>query len=132
MFFNKKIIQEMFENKISLTEIGKIEVREFMTAIKEIHFVMQNVITEKLLNLVAIEQIKQEESAFDKYDIENGYNDENEIEENIWKSCREILDRVIKTSIRLMKNSYSQCMNEDIISLLDYFKFEIDTVDENM
>lgn len=99
MFFNKKIIQEMFENKISLTEIGKIEVREFMTAIKEIHFVMQNVITEKLLNLVAIEQIKQEESAFDKYDIENGYNDENEIEENIWKSCREILDRVIKTSI---------------------------------
>lgn len=75
--------------------------------------------------------MEQETSAFDEYDIENGYEEESEPEENTWKVCGEILDRVIKIAIRLLKNSYSQCMREDIVSLLDYLKFELDTINEN-
>ena len=92
---------------------------------------MQNVISEKLLNIVEVEPVEQETSAFDEYDIENGYEEESEPEENTWKVCGEILDRVIKIAIRLLKNSYSQCMREDIVSLLDYLKFELDTINEN-
>ena len=130
MFFNKKIIQEIFGNRMSLAELGGAEAIEFLTAAKGIHFIMQQVISEKLLTIVDVEPIEREASAFDEYDIENGYEDDGETEENPWKTCGEILDRVIKIAIRLLKNSYSQCMGEDIISLLEYIKFELDTVNE--
>ena len=130
MFFNKKIVQEIFGNRISLAELGEVEAVEFLTAAKGIHFIMQSAISEKLLNIVETESVEKEESAFDEYDIENGY-EEDEPEENAWKVCGEILDRVVKIAIRLLKNSYKQCMEEDILSLLDYLKFELSTVNEN-
>ena len=79
---------------------------DFLTAIKTVHFVMQNIIAEKLLNIVEVEQVEKEKSAFDEYDRENGYEDEpEEPEENQWKVCGEIVDRVVKIAIRLLKNS---------------------------
>lgn len=131
IFFSKKIIQDIFGNRMTLSELGEMEIIEFLSAVKGIHFIMQSVISEKMLKIVEIEPVERESSAFDDYDIENGYEEENEPEENIWKVYREILDRVIKIAIRLLKDSYSQCMKEDIISLLEYLKFELDTIHEN-
>lgn len=132
MFFNTKIIQELFENELTLAEIGEIDAIDFLTAIKTVHFVMQNIIAEKLLNIVEVEQVEKEKSAFDEYDRENGYEDElEEPEENQWKVCGEIVDRVVKIAIRLLKNSYSQCMKENIVTLLEYLRFELDTINEN-
>ena len=54
-----------------------------------------------------------------------------EPEENQWKVCGEIVDRVVKIAIRLLKNSYSQCMKENIVTLLEYLRFELDTINEN-
>lgn len=130
MFFNKKIMQELFGNEMSLAEIGEIETIEFLTAIKAVHFTMQQVVAEKMLNIVEVERVEKEASAFDEYDLENGYEDD-QPEENQWKVCGEIVDRVVKIAIRLLKNSYSQCMKEDIIALLNYLKFELDTINEN-
>ena len=73
MFFNTKIMQELFENELTLAEIGEIDAIDFLTAIKTVHFVMQNIIAEKLLNIVEVEQVEKEKSAFDEYDRENGY-----------------------------------------------------------
>lgn len=130
MFFNKKIMQELFGKEMSLAEIGEIEAIEFLTAIKAVHFTMQQVVAEKMLNIVEVERVEKEESVFDEYDLENGYEDD-QPEENQWKVCGEIVDRVVKIAIRLLKNSYSQCMKEDIVALLDYLKFELDTINEN-
>lgn len=132
MFFNKKIMQEMFGNAFSFAAVGEIDAIEFLTAIKTVHFIMQDIVTEKLLSIVEVEQVEKEASAFDAYDRENGYEDEEEQPvENQWKVCREIIDRVVKIAIRLLKNSYSQCMKENIVTLLDYLKFELDTINEN-
>lgn len=131
IFFSKKIIQDIFGNRMTLSELGKMEIVEFLSAVKGIHFIMQNVVSERMLKVVEIEPVEQESSAFDDYDMENGYEEENEPEENIWKVYGEILDRIIKIAIRLLKDSYSQCMKEDIISLLEYLKFELDTIHEN-
>ena len=132
MFFNKKIMQEMFGNELSLAAVGEIDAVEFLTAIKTVHFIMQNIVAEKMLSIVEVEQVEKEASAFDEYDRENGYEDEDEQpEENQWKVCGEIVDRVVKIAIRLLKNSYSQCMKENIVTLLDYLKFELDTINEN-
>ncbi len=130
MFFNKKIIQEIFGNRMSLEELGGVDAVEFLAAAKGIHFIMQEIISEKLLSVVEVEQVEKEASAFDEYDIENGYEDEHQ-EQDAWKTCREITDRIIKIAIRMLKNSYSQCMGEDIVALLEYLKFELDTIEEN-
>ena len=105
-----------------------------MTAAKQVHFVMQDVITQKFLDLNPEhpEAVEKEASAFDEYDEENGYNDDGATEErNFWQICRENVDRVVKLCIRLMKNSYQDCMEADIMSLLDYVAFEIRTLKEN-
>ena len=62
---------------------------------------------------------------------QNGYEDEEQEEQNTWKICGEIVDRVTKIAIRLMRESYGQCMKENIIELLKYLKFELETVNEN-
>ena len=129
-FFNKKITQEIFGNRMSLEELGEADAVEFLTAAKGIHFIMQGIISQKLLNVVEVEQVEKEESVFDEYDIENGYEEE-QPEQDTWKTCGEIIDRIMKIAIRLLKNSYSQCMGEDIVSLLEYLKFELDTIEEN-
>lgn len=129
MFFNMKIIQEVFDNQIPLEDLQKTDVIELLTVAKGIHFVMQNIISEKLTQVIGVEEVEKEKSGFDEYDIENGY--EEEKEESIWQTCGEIVDRFIKIAIRLLKNSYSQCMKEDIVELLDYIKFELDNLNEN-
>lgn len=131
-FINKKILQKLLSNKVSIAEIGKIDAIEFLVSMKTVHFIMQDILMEKMLNVVEVQQIEKEKSAFDDYDRENGYEDEPEEEENNrWKICGEIMDRIIKLAIRLLKNSYSQCMKEDIEELLNYLKFELDTINEN-
>ena len=130
MFFNKRIMQELF-TELSLADLGTCEAIDFLTAAKTIHFVMQDIIGEKLLRIVEVERVEKEESAFDEYDLENGYEDDEQQNTNPWKTCGEIIDRVVKIAIRLLKNSYSQCMKEDIVSLVEYLKFELDTINEN-
>lgn len=128
LFFNKRIIQEIFGNRMSLDELGEVDVIEFLTASKGIHFIMQDIVSDALLNIVETEPIEREASAFDEYDRENGYEDEEQEEQNTWKICGEIVDRVTKIAIRLMRESYGQCMKENIIELLKYLKFELEAM----
>lgn len=133
MFYNKKILQEALGNELPLAAIGTIPAYEFLLAVKTIHFIMQDIVTEKMVNILKVEKVEKQESAFDEYDRENGYEDldQEPEEDNPWKIYMEIVDRIIKISIRLLKNSYSQSMKEDMIALCDYIKFELDTMDEN-
>lgn len=52
LFFNKRIIQEIFGNRMSLDELGEVDVIEFLTASKGIHFIMQDIVSDALLNIV--------------------------------------------------------------------------------
>ena len=131
LFFNKRIIQEIFGNRMSLDELGEVDVIEFLTASKWIHFIMQDIVSDALLNIVETEPIERETSAFDEYDRENGYEDEEQEAQTTWKICGEIVDRVTNIAIRIMRESYGQCMKENIIELLKYLKFELETVNEN-
>ena len=51
MFFNKKIMQEMFGNELSLAAVGEIDAVEFLTAIKTVH-VFVKMPSDKQLNKV--------------------------------------------------------------------------------
>lgn len=126
---NIQIMMEVFG--VSSMKLQRADAEDVMTAVKQIHFIMQDVILPKFLELnpERPEMVEKEKSAFDEYDEENGYNDGEE-EKNFWKICRENVDRVVKLCIRILKNSYQQCMETDIMSLLDYVAFEIRTIKE--
>lgn len=125
--FNGRILKDVFG--VTDRELAKADVEEQLATAKIIHFVMQDVVTKKFLDLNPEHPEQQEPSAFDEYDEENGYN-EVENKGSIWKVCRENLDRVVKLCIRSFNNSYTQCMESDIMSLLDYVSFEIATINE--
>ena len=78
----------------------------------------------------ANEQSASEQPSGEMPGIQPIGNEEQE-EQNTWKICGEIVDRVTKIAIRLMRESYGQCMKENIIELLKYLKFELETVNEN-
>lgn len=126
---NVQIVAEVFS--VSAMKVQQADAEDVMTAAKQIHFIMQDVILLKFLELnpERPEMVEKEKSAFDEYDEENGYNDGEE-EKHFWKTCRENVDRVVKLCIRILKNSYQQCMETDIMSLLDYVAFEIRTIKE--
>lgn len=130
--FNAAIMKMVFG--ISEREVLKADVAEQLAAAKMIHFVMQDIITQKFLELNPNrpEEVEQEKSAFDEYDEENGYNEaENQLDdENIWKVCRDNVDRVVKLCIKWLNDSLSNVMKSDIMSLLDHVAFEIKTINE--
>ena len=127
MRMNGEIIKVFFG--VSSRELERAEAVEFLTAAKTIHFVVQEIIARKFLDLNPEHPEKQEKSAFDEYDEENGYNDiENSA--SIWKTCIENVDRIVKLCIRAFHDSYTAIMDADIMALLDYVTFEIATINE--
>ena len=128
--FNAQIIKILFDVPESV--ILQADVMEQLAAAKAIHFVMQDIITPKFLELnpERPELVSEEKSAFDEYDEENGYNDLRENNKNVWQICRENLDRVVKLCVKGFNASIIECMQTEIISLLDHLKFELATVKE--
>lgn len=124
---NRRILMEVFGMKSRM--VDEADPEEVLPAVKEIHFMMQDVITKKFLELnpERPEPVQQEKSAFDEYDEENGYNDGDD-SVNLWKTCRENVERVIQICIKIMGESYQECMKADIISLLEHVAFEIKTL----
>ena len=119
---NEILLKEVFG--ISSRELNRADVAEQLTAVKTIHFIMQEIVTKKFLDLNPEHPEKQERSVFDAYDEENGYN---EIDKtvSVWQTCRDNLDRVVKLCIRAFNDSYTSVLSTDIMSLLDYVAFEI-------
>lgn len=117
---------------ISEREIAKVTIEEQLTVAKTIHFVMQNIITKKFLELNQDrpEQVKKEKSAFEEYDEENGYNNDEKTAENEWTICKDNIDRVIKLCVKGFNDSITGCMKSDIMSLLEHVAFEIRTMNE--
>lgn len=130
--FNATIMKMIFG--ISERTVLKADVAEQLATAKMVHFVMQDIITPKFLELNPNrpDEVEQEKSAFDDYDEENGYNEaeKQRDEENIWKVCRDNVDRVIKLCIKGLNDSLSNVMKSDIMSLLDHVAFEIKTINE--
>nr|DAD98136.1 MAG TPA: hypothetical protein [Myoviridae sp. ct1CM14] len=129
LFQGMRLLQELSGAMFTIDELEQMNIEDFLHSLKLIHKVMQGLVLETVMKLINVDQIEREQSAFDEYDKEEGYEDEEE-EYNLWSTQKEIIERIIKLTIRLTRNSYSECMNENIIELLEYLRFELDTIDE--
>lgn len=113
---------------ISRHEVGLASAADVWQTVKLIHFVMQDIIAPKFLELSPGASSPEGEyvgSAFDAYDAENGYNDEPDTTEgDVWRVMVANTDQLVRFAIKAMGESYSTCMSTDIYELLDYAKFE--------
>ncbi len=130
IYFNMRILQELYPEHPTLTELKTVEMGQFLRAANTAHFVMQSIVAAKFNELSDEPPVEVEKSAFDDYDRENGYEEEEEAG-NVWAALKESVDRVIKIGTRVLSTGYDECMKSDIMTLLEYVKFEINTVDEN-
>lgn len=100
------------------------DVQEVVTAVKSLHFVMQEVVLPKFRILSEEPEIEREASAFDEYDEENGYTELDEI--NAWETCRENIESITQAAIGIMRQSYTETMDEDLVQLIEHLRWEID------
>lgn len=106
--------------------IGRADAAGVWRCIKSIHFVMQDIIAPKFLQLTPeAEPVEYVGSVFDKYDEENGYNDIPGGDVNVWEAMIANTDQLVRFATKAMGESWSSCMAADICELLDYAKFEI-------
>ena len=68
--------------------------------------------------------IEQEASVFDDYDVEEGYTDNSPA--NFWATCLESLEVITQASIKIMRQSYTETMKEELVPLIEHLKWEID------
>ncbi len=99
------------------------EVTQVITAAKTLHFTMQEVVLPKFAELSEPET-EQQASVFDEYDKEEGY-DEPE-GGNLWETCLESIDVITQAAIKIMRQSYSDTMKEELVPLIEHLKWEID------
>lgn len=130
IYFNLRILQEFYPERPTMTELKTVDMGQLLRAANAVHFVMQEIVTAKFRELSDVEPEEIQKSAFDDYDRENGYEDEEE-SGSIWDALKENVDRVVKIATRVLHTGYNECMKTDIMQLLDYVKFEIATADEN-
>lgn len=112
-----------------MTELYTVDMGQFLRAANAVHFVMQEIVAAKFGELSDEPREEIQKSAFDDYDRENGYDDQVE-SESIWAALKENVDRVIKIATRVLHTGYNECMKSNIMELLDYVRFEIETAEE--
>lgn len=118
-----RMLPEIF-GTLRPADVIHADVREVVTTIKAMHFVMQEVVLPKFALLSDEPLVEREASAFDEYDEENGYNDLDEV--GVWESCRENIEAITQAAIRIMRQSYTDTMNEPLVALIEHMKWEID------
>lgn len=108
------------------SDIIHAPVAEVLTAAKTLHFVMQEVVLPKFSILSDEPQVEQEGSVFDRYDEEEGYNDEPAEKSSPWAACLESIEIITQAAIKIMRQSYTDTMKEEMVPLIEHLKWEID------
>lgn len=110
-------------------DANELDVREVNEAYVSIAQVINGVIIPKIKTIVDIlngtDGIEQEQSAFDEYDIENGYEEQVTVTE-VYESHLDAINSIIQIAINQMHNSYKECLDSNLEDLLDYTIFQID------
>ena len=118
-----RMLPELFGD-LRPADVIRADVAEVLTVIKAVHFVMQEIVLPTFSILSTEAPVEREASVFDEYDEENGYDELDEI--NVWEACLENIEAVTQAAIRIMHQSYTDTMNEELVPLLEHLRWEID------
>ena len=118
-----RMLPELFGD-LRPADVIRADVAEVLTVIKAVHFVMQEIVLPTFSILSTEAPVEREASVFDEYDAENGYDELDEV--NVWEACLENIEAVTQAAIRIMHQSYTDTMNEELVPLLEHLRWEID------
>lgn len=118
-----RLLPELF-GTLRPADVIRADVGEVLTVVKAMHFIMQEVVLPKFSVLSNEPPVEREASVFDEYDEKNGYNDLDEI--NVWETCLENIEAVTQAAIKIMRQSYTDTMKEELVPLLEHLRWEID------
>ncbi|MFR4492472.1 MAG: hypothetical protein ACLT5M_14615, partial [Clostridium perfringens] len=122
-----KLLLVFFDNKLTEEQLEKEDVLDIIYIYLLIKKYIEN-INERILNVLNIDQEEKEESAFDDYDEEYGYNaleESEEIEKDIYDSYLNILNVIFKLAKNELNMNIKESYEIDIYELLDYLDFEL-------
>lgn len=129
LYLYSAVIRTIFNDRIEEEEIEQLDVAEIVNTFKAIAEIVDASVNEKIRNISELLSGGQSEayegSAFDEYDRENGYTDE-ENREEAWMSYGKALDNILQICIKNMRNSYRDCLESDLSDLLDYVVFQVE------
>lgn len=129
LYLYSAVIRVVFNDRIEEEEIEQLDVAEIVNTFKLITEIVDISVNEKIRNIGKLLNGEQAEayegSAFDEYDRENGYTDE-ETQEEAWVSYEQALNNILQICIKNMRNSYKDCLESDLSDLLDYVVFQVE------
>lgn len=129
LYLYSAVIRAIFNDRIEEEEIEQLDVAEIVNTFKAVTEIVDTSVNEKIREisiLLSGGQVETNEgSAFDDYDRENGYIEE-DTQAELWESYRNALDNILQICIRNMRNSYKECLESDLSDLLDYVVFQVE------
>ena len=129
LYLYSAAIRVIFNDRIEEEEIEQLDVAEIVNTFKTIAEIVDASVNEKIRTvsdmLSGSQQVETQESAFDEYDKENGYIEE-QTQEEVWESYKNALDNILQICIKNMRNSYKDCLESDLSDLLDYVVFQVE------
>lgn len=129
LYLYSAVIRTAFNDRIEEEEIEQLDVAEIVNTFKTVTEIIDTSVNAKIRELSEMLNDSQKEtnqgSAFDEYDKENGYiEDETQVE--VWESYRGALNNILQICIKNMRNSYKECLESDLSDLLDYVVFQVE------
>lgn len=129
LYLYSAVIRAIFNDRIEEEEIEQLDVAEIVNTFKAVTEIVDTSVNEKIREISELLSGGQAEtnegSAFDDYDRENGYIEE-ETQAELWESYRKALDNILQICIKNMRNSYKECLESDLSDLLDYVVFQVE------
>lgn len=129
LYLYSAVIRVVFNDRIEEEEIEQLDVAEIVNTFKVIAEIIDASVNEKIRAISEMlsgsPQVEDQGSAFDEYDRENGYIEE-QTQEEVWESYRNALDNILQICIKNMRNSYKDCLESDLSDLLDYVVFQVE------
>lgn len=129
LYLYSAAIRVVFNDRIEEEEIEQLDVADVVNTFRTITEIIDASVNEKIREISELlngsQQTEDQGSAFDDYDRENGYIEE-QSQEKVWESYRNALDNILQICIRNMRNSYKDCLESDLSDLLDYVVFQVE------
>lgn len=109
--------------------MNKIDIRDLYYTYYFIEIYIKDEIIERFKSLSVTEEVAIENSIFDEYDKEEGYEEENEVP--VFENLIDTLYSIFRFAKKQCNLSLKECLEIDLIELLDYISSEIEYIEEN-
>ncbi|MVO70830.1 hypothetical protein GOD95_05150 [Paeniclostridium sordellii] len=125
LIYINKLINIFFDYKIEVKELDQKEIYDILETYMLIEKYIEQV-HEKINNVLSDEEIEESESAFDDYDKENGYEDEENLKDiSKYEISLKILYGIFDFARLKLKFSLKECLETNIFELLDYIDYSL-------